>query len=609
MRGGMQVECQIDRVLDFCDDDTTEYTILSHWWIDNTEISYDKMVGLANMGKGEKDAIWGGAGYKRILDTCRQVQKHSYEWVWVDTCCIDKWSSAELLEAINLMYCWYKNTKVCYVYLHDVDGSFPTQQDATRYPRSNGWPEWFLHEWTLQEMIALSDVQFFNKNWQHIGDKKTLAWTLTDISQVPMHILRDGIDTNWPCIAWIISWAANWTMMWVEDRAYSLMDLLDVNMPMLYEEGRKAFHHLQLEIIWSTNNQSIFAWGWNSCRVCIGSIPANDPSFFEDCGSITLMGHHEFIWWCKNRFLELSSMDTDLHCESKCIFQAYLPCLNLGLLVTIDLVLWNSNYYQYLNVQESGFVDSPEFCQVYLWYQDTPNYTVTFEVGDSDLTKKGFTCSNKHPEEHIGNTFTLTNANSFCLRTYSEEQGDCYFKVLFGQCLGWYWVHLDNFPLGTAVQIDLETSILQGPDWVLSISDIHFYEKLYGELWVHTSISLDHLGSCGPTVFCGRDQRLEFELRYFMILISRMDHITRKCTLLKWVIFLCIWVINMIIHRDSVILCMTQGVSCCSTTQLNCTWIDGEFLEIDGHWMLFSLADEGTKVSMHLLRTLFVLIV
>ena len=47
MRGGMQVERRTDKVLDFCDNDTTEYAILSHRWIDNTEISYDEMVGLA----------------------------------------------------------------------------------------------------------------------------------------------------------------------------------------------------------------------------------------------------------------------------------------------------------------------------------------------------------------------------------------------------------------------------------------------------------------------------------------------------------------------------------------------------------------------------------
>jgi hypothetical protein len=37
-----------------------------------------------------------------------------------DPCCIDKSSSAELTEAINSMYCWYKEATMCYVYLDDV---------------------------------------------------------------------------------------------------------------------------------------------------------------------------------------------------------------------------------------------------------------------------------------------------------------------------------------------------------------------------------------------------------------------------------------------------------------------------------------------------------
>ncbi|KAK4032864.1 vegetative incompatibility protein-like protein HET-E-1 [Parachaetomium inaequale] len=45
------------------------------------------------------------------------------EWVWVDTCCIDKTSSAELSEAINSMYAWYRDSEVCYVYLEDVSAS------------------------------------------------------------------------------------------------------------------------------------------------------------------------------------------------------------------------------------------------------------------------------------------------------------------------------------------------------------------------------------------------------------------------------------------------------------------------------------------------------
>ena len=180
----MSTSMQVDiKVLNFRDDDATEYAILSHRWIDNTEVNYEEMVSLANMEKGKRNVIRGRSGYKKILDTCRQARKDGYEWAWVDTCCIDKGSSAELSEAINSMYRWYTNAKVCYAYLHDVDGSsFPSEKDDKKYAKSYGWPEWFSRGWTLQEMISPIDVQFFNQNWQTIGTKKALSKTLSKIT-------------------------------------------------------------------------------------------------------------------------------------------------------------------------------------------------------------------------------------------------------------------------------------------------------------------------------------------------------------------------------------------------------------------------------------------
>ena len=183
-------------------------------------------------------------------------------------------------------------------YLHDFpDPLFLTASDDERYPNSNGWPEWFSRGWTLQEMIAPSDVQFFNKDWKSIGDKRTLALTLAGITaEVPEHVLMHGLRGNRPCVAQIMSWAAHRTTTRVEDRAYSLMGLLDVNMPMLYGEGKKAFHRLQLEIIRSSNDQSVFAWG---CNVRTGNILADDPSFFEYCDAMELIYHEEFIQFLK----------------------------------------------------------------------------------------------------------------------------------------------------------------------------------------------------------------------------------------------------------------------------------------------------------------------
>ncbi|KIM51351.1 hypothetical protein SCLCIDRAFT_1168453 [Scleroderma citrinum Foug A] len=260
-RAGKRVDRQA-KVLEFGDDEATKYAILSHRWV-GREVDHDEIVELAKMPVEERDEIRQRHGYRKILDSCEQAKKDRYEWLWVDTCCIDKRSSAELSEAINSMYRWYENAKVCYAYLHDVPNpSFPTARDDERYPDFSGWPEWFSRGWTLQELIAPSNVQFPNKNWQSIGDKRTLAPTLRKITGIPEHILVHGLFGNRPCVAQIMSWAANRTTTRVEDRAYSLMGLLDVNMPMLYGEGKKAFHRLQLEIIRASNDQSIFAWNY-----------------------------------------------------------------------------------------------------------------------------------------------------------------------------------------------------------------------------------------------------------------------------------------------------------------------------------------------------------
>ena len=57
-----------------------------------------------------------------------------------------------------------------------------------------------------------------------------------------------------------MSWAANRVTTREEDRAYSLMGLFDVNMPMIYGEREKAFLRLQQYIIQKSKNEPIFAW-------------------------------------------------------------------------------------------------------------------------------------------------------------------------------------------------------------------------------------------------------------------------------------------------------------------------------------------------------------
>lgn len=59
--------------------------------------------------------------------------------VGIDSCCIDKSSSAELTEAINSMFKWYREAGLCIVYLSDYDGRDP---EATL-----GKCRWFTRGW------------------------------------------------------------------------------------------------------------------------------------------------------------------------------------------------------------------------------------------------------------------------------------------------------------------------------------------------------------------------------------------------------------------------------------------------------------------------------
>jgi len=456
------------KVFEFGDDEVTEYAILSHRWIVGQEVDYNEIVELAKMDEKKRSEIRQSGGYRKILQSCEQAKKDGYEWLWVDTCCIDKGSSAELSEAINSMYRWYENSRICYAYLHDLPGlSFPTARNNEKYPESNGWPVWFSRGWTLQEMIAPRDVRFFNKDWDRIGDKRTLSPILEDITRVPQDILKEGLSSNRPCVAQIMSWATHRTTTRVEDRAYSLMGLLDVNMPMLYGEGKKAFHRLQLEIIRASDDQSIFAWSRNETNVRTGSILADDPRCFWDCAEMELMAQDEFIESLRRDIPEeeLHSIKDDRlgafpitnrgiqiwlflrpHVGSDSVFQALLPCRSLpsGPPVAINLARWESNYYRYTgSIHHEGRL---QFCHVYLRYQGTPLHcNSTFEIDDSAV-QKGFAHTTTYPNDIVTkNTVTLSITDPLCVIGYSCRP-EHHFTVGFGQCFGQNWIHVDGEP-------------------------------------------------------------------------------------------------------------------------------------------------------------------
>ncbi|KAI5984990.1 hypothetical protein EDC04DRAFT_3002318 [Pisolithus marmoratus] len=203
-------------VLKELDDKVMDYAILSHCW--GTKVSYEEMVGLMKMEEQEREEVMHHDGYQKIIKSCEQAMKDNCKWLWIDTCCIDKQSSSELLQAINVMYQWYQNAQVCYVYLNNVDElMFPTEQDHCKFAKSNGLLEWFMWGWTLQELIALKQVEFFNKDWVPIGNKQCLAPMLTDIMEIPPDVLTHGLAGKCLSVAQIMSWAADQKMTCKED--------------------------------------------------------------------------------------------------------------------------------------------------------------------------------------------------------------------------------------------------------------------------------------------------------------------------------------------------------------------------------------------------------
>ena len=270
---------------EFFDSHIPRYAILSHRWGDH-EVSFNGM---------RKGTAPPGSGMIKIENFCRLAAARGFEWAWIDTCCIDKRSSAELSEAINAMFKWYKHSGECYVYLSDVE--YPSQE------LSEGWPSlsakfrkssWFTRGWTLQELLAprKSKIVFFDANWNKIGSLPQLVKDvskITGIEQSYMGFKQSRTPTGWTSgvasVAKRMSWASRRQTSREEDMAYCLLGLFDVNMSLLYGEGAKrAFYRLQIEIMKKMDDESLFAW--TSDQNMSGMLAAS-PSSFAHSGDIS----------------------------------------------------------------------------------------------------------------------------------------------------------------------------------------------------------------------------------------------------------------------------------------------------------------------------------
>ena len=222
----------------------------------------------------------------KIVEFCKLSASLGYDWGWVDTCCINKESSAELSEAINSMFEWYSKSAVCIAYLADVD-HFHYMHDLSRFTLGRH-PElqqfaasrWFTRGWTLQELIAPSTVLFVSKSWSILGTKALLARPISSITDIDTDVLITPSTYSKASVFRRFFWARNRQTTRVEDRAYSLLGLFNVNMPTIYGEGENAFRRLQEEILRVSPDQTMFMWGMGDHPWSAGLF-APSPSAFQ----------------------------------------------------------------------------------------------------------------------------------------------------------------------------------------------------------------------------------------------------------------------------------------------------------------------------------------
>ncbi|KAK7996435.1 hypothetical protein PG989_004475 [Apiospora arundinis] len=279
----------------FLGENKPQYAILSHTW-GNDEILFED-VSSGGLSQLAEESPWSQEkeSLAKVLGSCQLASRKGYDWIWIDTCCIDKSSSAELSEAINSMFRWYEKSAICYAYLSDVYGQVSGQEMSCS--------RWFSRGWTLQELIAPPNVEFFSAFWEFVGDRNSKSVQIAEFSGIDDFILRHGhhrrcayirdaksdhvtkdlgeegptanhtnyrndhlaygeishttseqSSTKCDCNGGTYVGVPNLTTLLARTR------LFDVNMPLIYGEGSKAFSRLLREIAQISDDQSILTW-------------------------------------------------------------------------------------------------------------------------------------------------------------------------------------------------------------------------------------------------------------------------------------------------------------------------------------------------------------
>ncbi|SPJ88892.1 related to beta transducin-like protein [Fusarium torulosum] len=472
--------------------DIPQYAILSHTWDGHQEVIFQE----CNLESSKSKT-----GYGKIRKTCELALSDGIDYVWVDTCCIDKSSSAELTEAINSMFLWYQKASVCYVYLVDKFEGSPL-----------GDCRWFTRGWTLQELIAPRVMSFFNYSWDCIGSKNSLMAQLTTITPIDPNILSHDAPISSACIAKRLSWAAGRNTTRVEDIAYCLLGICDVHMPMLYGEGKTAFRRLQEEIIRTTYDLSLLAWtppvsSDNSEKEYCGFL-AESVNYFAPCSEMysvtdSLLGEGDIS--VSNKGLRLMTRVHVLdyaHLGYRYVLR--LDCTSPGVdgdFLTIPMRKVGPNTFVRARSLEEGNLDS--FCLESTSLEENAFYTVTL------LTTM--------PNPSIGSPLYAPRSSAIISHsrfTLVSIELPVDISILYTtETPAKFWDMQDHVffgPQGSyknwgAIILETDTLFIcfwqkEDNDWTFNASLLDFREKEVQNLWKDLFISADQLCYQQPIV-------------------------------------------------------------------------------------------------------------
>jgi hypothetical protein len=267
---------------DFTLRDVPPYAILSHTWGED-EVTFQDMVAC-------KSDLNTKHGYTKIVETCRLALEQGLGYAWVDTCCIDKSSSAELTESINSMFGYYARSSICFAYLVDLQPGM--SEDSMHACR------WFTRGWTLQELIAPRVLSVYDRCWNFVGSRDSLIDVMSATTRIPAPALSQPWLRGTFSIAERMSWASRRCTTREEDMAYCLLGIFDINMSLIYGEGPRAFQRLQEEILKRDNDMTIFLWkpepelGTFEPAIQGMSLLASSPAMFSESAGITPLVIH-----------------------------------------------------------------------------------------------------------------------------------------------------------------------------------------------------------------------------------------------------------------------------------------------------------------------------